>query len=128
VRKSRMQKLAIACISAFAVLGGIGATNAQMHGGGGGFHGGGFQGHSHGSFCLGVMAAGCLVNARRCGRMHCYFTGPFPILMGLASLSYGFGELPLGSSGWNWLGGVTLGGAVLLGFVPELLFGKYRRR
>ena len=63
MRKSRMQKLAIACISAFAVLGGIGATNAQMHGGGGGFHGGGFHGPSHGSFCLGVMAAGCLVNA-----------------------------------------------------------------
>ena len=71
--------------------------------------------------CLGVMAAGCLVNALRCGRMHCYFTGPFLILVGLASLSYGFGELPLGSSGWNWLGEVTLGGAVLLGFVPELL-------
>jgi len=78
--------------------------------------------------CLGIMAAGCLVNALRCGRTHCYFTGPFLILMGLASLAYGFGELPLGTSGWNWIGGVTLGGAVLLGFVPELLFGTYRRR
>src|ERR1700686_201575 len=39
MRKSRMQKLAIGCIAAFAVLGGIGATNAQMHGGGGGFLG-----------------------------------------------------------------------------------------
>jgi hypothetical protein len=78
--------------------------------------------------CLGVIAAGCLVNALRCGRMHCYFTGPFLILMALASLSYGFGLLPLGDSGWNWIGGVTLGGAVLLGCVPELLFGKYRRR
>jgi hypothetical protein len=78
--------------------------------------------------CLGVMAAGCLVNALRCGRMHCYFTGPFLILMALASLSYGFGLLPLGDSGWNWIGGLTLGGAVLLGCVPELLFGKYRRR
>jgi hypothetical protein len=28
-----MQKLAIACIAACAVLGGIGATNAQMHDG-----------------------------------------------------------------------------------------------
>jgi hypothetical protein len=45
MRKSRIQKLAIACIAACAVLGGIGATNAQMHDGshadGGGFHGGG---------------------------------------------------------------------------------------
>ena len=52
MRKSRIHKLAIACIAAFAVLGGIGATNAQMHGGGGGFHGGGFHGHSHGSFFI----------------------------------------------------------------------------
>jgi hypothetical protein len=78
--------------------------------------------------CLGVMATGCLVNARRCGRLHCYFTGPFFILMTLASLSYGFGWLPLGTGGWNWLGGVTVVGAVILGCVPELLFGKYRRR
>ena len=55
--------------------------------------------------CLGVMAAECLVNARRCGRMHCYFTGPFLILMGLVGLSYGFGALPLGSSGWTGLVG-----------------------
>src|SRR5256885_11764467 len=75
MRKSRTQKLAIACIAAFAVLGGIEAANAQMHGGGGGFHGGGefhgggfhgggrfhggggfhgggFHGHSHGSFFI----------------------------------------------------------------------------
>jgi hypothetical protein len=39
-----MQKLAIACIAAFAVRGGIGAPGAQMHSGsrtGGGFHGSG---------------------------------------------------------------------------------------
>lgn len=80
------------------------------------------------AICLSVMATGCLVNARRCGRMHCYFTGPFFILMAVASLSYGFGVLPLGISGWNWIGGVTLAGAVLLTCVPELLFGKYRQR
>ena len=78
--------------------------------------------------CLGVMATGCLVNAYRCGRMHCYFTGPFLILMALASMAYGFGWLALGTGGWNWIGGVTLGGAILLGCVPEFLFGKYRRR
>lgn len=78
--------------------------------------------------CLGIMAAGCLVNAHRCGRLHCYFTGPFFILMALASLCYGFGWLPLGSSGWNWIGGAAFVGAVILGCVPELLYGRYRRR
>jgi len=77
--------------------------------------------------CLGVMAAGCLANARRCGRVHCYFTGPFLALMALASLSYGFGALPLGTWGWNWIGGATLCGAVVLTWVPEFLYGKYRR-
>jgi hypothetical protein len=76
---------------------------------------------------LGVMAAGCLVNARRCGRVHCYFTGPFFALMGLAALAYGFEALPLGTRGWSWISGVTLGGAVLLTCVPEFFLGKYRR-
>ena len=78
--------------------------------------------------CLGVMATGCLLNARRCGRVHCYFTGPFFILMAIVSLTYGLGWLLLGASGWNWIGAVTIGGAILLGCVPEFLFGKYRRR
>ena len=57
MKKSRMQKLAIACISAFAILSGIGAANAHgggggLHGGGGGFHGGGFHGHSRGGFFI----------------------------------------------------------------------------
>ena len=50
-----MQKLAIACIAACAVLGGIGTTSAQMHdgshAGGGGIHDGGGSrdgGGSHG--------------------------------------------------------------------------------
>lgn len=47
-----MRKLAIACIAACAVLGGIGASNAQMHDGshaGGGVYGGRSDGgHGHG--------------------------------------------------------------------------------
>lgn len=80
------------------------------------------------AICLGVMAAGCLVNAIRCGRTHCYFTGPFLLLMSLASLWYGFGGLSLGMQGWNWIGGVTLVGATLLYFFPEHLLGRYRKR
>jgi hypothetical protein len=78
------------------------------------------------AICLFVMAAGCMINAVRCGRVHCYFTGPFLILMAVGSLLYGFGWLPLGISGWNWIGGVTLCGAIVLFCVPELVLGKYR--
>lgn len=35
---------------------------------------------------LGIMGAGCMTNALRCGRTHCYFTGPFFLVMALAAL------------------------------------------
>jgi hypothetical protein len=51
MRNCSMQKLAMAAIASFAILGGVGAANAQMHGGfhgGGGFHGhDGFHGGVH---------------------------------------------------------------------------------
>lgn len=53
---------------------------------------------------LGWMGAACLWNARRCGRAHCYWTGPFFLLMTLPVLAHGYGLLPLGSGGWKWLG------------------------
>src|SRR3989442_15948432 len=33
-----------------------------------------------------VMGIACVVNAVRCGRVHCYFTGPFLLLLAAASL------------------------------------------
>jgi hypothetical protein len=75
---------------------------------------------------LSTMGIACLLNARRCGRVHCYATGPFFLLMALATLVYGFGWLPIGRSGWNTIGVVVLVGAVVLRCVPEALLGKYR--
>lgn len=75
---------------------------------------------------LAVMGGACLVNAHGCGRMHCYFTGPFFLVMAVASLAYGLQRLPLGPHGWLYLGAVLLAGAGLLGFVPEWLWGRYR--
>jgi hypothetical protein len=76
MKKSAMQKLAVACLAAFAALGTIAPANGQTHGGGGfhgggashgggfhggsgfhgggGFHGGDFHGRSHGSFFIGA--------------------------------------------------------------------------
>ncbi len=75
---------------------------------------------------LAVMGGACLIDARGCGRMHCYFTGPFFLLMGVASLAYGLHWMPLGPHCWLYLGAVLLAGAGLLGFVPEWLWGRYR--
>jgi membrane protein implicated in regulation of membrane protease activity len=74
-----------------------------------------------------VMGAACLLNAGRCGRVHCHFTGPFFILAAVACLAYGLGLLPLGPSGWKWIGAGTVIGALALCCIPELFLGRYRR-
>jgi hypothetical protein len=63
----------------------------------------------------------------RCGRLHCYFTGPFFLLMAVASLLHGFGLVSLGSLGWLWIGLVTLVGGIGLTVVPERIWGQYAR-
>ena len=77
---------------------------------------------------LAFMGVACLVNASRCGRIHCVFTGPFFILGAVASLGYGVGLLPLGSFGWSWLGLGIIIGAIGFTWIPELFLGRYRRR
>jgi len=76
---------------------------------------------------LGFMGTICLLNASRCGRIHCYFTGPFFILGAIASLGYGIGLLPFGPSGWKWIGNITIIGAIMLAAIPESILGRYRR-
>jgi hypothetical protein len=77
---------------------------------------------------LAFMAGVCLVNARRCGRLHCYFTGPFFLILAAVSLLYGLGILDLGKRGWSRLSLAALIGGVVFTCVPEWLFGRYRRR
>ncbi len=76
---------------------------------------------------LATMGIACIVNALRCGRGHCYLTGPFFLLMALIALSYGLGILHLGGNGWNLLGLITLIGAIALWYLPEMFLGRYRK-
>jgi len=73
-----------------------------------------------------TMGAACTVNATRCGRLHCYLTGPFFFVMAAVTLLYGYGLFRLGGNGWNLIGLTLLGGTVAFCCVPELLFGRYR--
>ena len=77
---------------------------------------------------LATMGVACIVNALRCGRVHCYLTGPFFLLMALIALSYGLGMLHLGGNGWNLLGLIALIGTIALWYLPEMFLGKYRQR
>jgi hypothetical protein len=76
---------------------------------------------------LATMGVACMVNALRCGRVHCYLTGPFFLLMALIALSYGLGILHLGGNGWNLLGLIALIGAIALWYLPEMFLGRYRK-
>ncbi len=76
---------------------------------------------------LGIMGTACVANALRCGRVHCYLTGPFFLLMALVTLLYGLGVVSLGGNGWNRIGLTILIGAIALCCLPELFFGKYRQ-
>ena len=69
---------------------------------------------------LATLGAACIANALRCGRAHCYLTGPFFLLMALVVLSYGLGILRLRGNGWNMLGLMALIGAIALWHLPEM--------
>lgn len=76
---------------------------------------------------LTTMGAACVANALRCGRVHCYMTGPFFLLTAAITVLYGVGILPLGHNGWSYIGLAILVGAIALRCLPEMLWGKYRR-
>ncbi len=71
------------------------------------------------------MGLACLVNAARCGRRHCYITGPFSLLLAAVSLLHGLEIVPLGPYGWNGIGITLLVGAIILTYLPEKILGKY---
>ena len=77
------------------------------------------------SSSLFIMGTACLINAFRCGRFHCYFTGPFYLLMAALSLLYGLGFLEFGALGWVWIGVIVVVVAPILIGLPERLYGKY---
>jgi hypothetical protein len=74
------------------------------------------------------MGVVCLINAHRCGRIHCYFTGPFFLLLAGVGVLYGLGVLPLGARGWSKLSLALLIGSAVLLYVPERTFGRYQQR
>ena len=74
-----------------------------------------------------VMGVACVANARRCGRVHCYFTGPLFLLASLLSALHGWGVVDLGPHAWQWIGYGTFMLAFILYFAPEAIWGKYFR-
>ena len=73
------------------------------------------------------MGGACLVNARRCGRTHCRYTGPFFLVMAALVLLYVAEVFRLESQPWLLLGLATAIGNALLWWGSEKLLGIYSR-
>ena len=74
-----------------------------------------------------VMAGACLLNAVRCRRLHCYVTGPLFLAAAILASLHGWGIVPLGPDGYQWIANGAFVGALVLGCLPELVFGRYLR-
>jgi hypothetical protein len=74
---------------------------------------------------LGWMGAACILNARRCGRTHCRYTGPYYLAMIVPVILAGTGIVPLSLYAWIALGAVALGGSALIWFVTERAWGRF---
>jgi hypothetical protein len=74
---------------------------------------------------LAWMGIACLFNARRCGRTHCRYTGPYYLVMIVPVILLGSGSFSAGVSGWLLLGAVIVGGAALIWRASERARGKF---
>jgi hypothetical protein len=70
------------------------------------------------------MGTGCLLNASRCHRLHCYISGPTFFLGAVALALLAGGIALLGAHSLNNIVSITLTVA-LLSFVPEVIWRKY---
>jgi hypothetical protein len=71
------------------------------------------------------MGVACLLNAQRCGRTHCRFTGPFYLAMILPVLFLGTGLVSSGFYEWLALGAFIILGSKIIWYATERAWGKF---
>lgn len=70
-----------------------------------------------------VMGVACLANVARCGRVHCYITGPLFLIAAVYLALSGFHLVPMGSVFfWGFFGAVFV-----LARLAEIPLGRYRK-
>ena len=74
---------------------------------------------------LGWMGAACTLNARRCGRTHCRYTGPYYLAMIAPVIALGTGLHTEGILGWISLGVFIIGGSGIIWWATERKWGKF---
>lgn len=73
------------------------------------------------------MGLGCIINAVRCGRLHCHISGPAMLIGAALIFLVGFEFLTLGPVRVMHISYTTLF-IVFLSFVIEWMFGDYLKR
>jgi hypothetical protein len=74
------------------------------------------------------MGLACVANARRCGRTHCRYTGPFFLASAGLVAAYAAGVLALGGYPWLMLGSFVVVGNALIWSASERALGTYSGR
>ena len=71
------------------------------------------------------MGMACILNARRCNRTHCRYTGPYYLAMIVPVMALGAGLGTVGILGWVCLGVIIVGGSGLIWWATERTWGKF---
>jgi len=74
---------------------------------------------------LSWMGTACILNAKRCGRTHCRYTGPYYLAMIAPVGVFGSGLVSADIYAWLVLAGVILLGSQLIWWATERAWGKY---
>jgi len=71
------------------------------------------------------MGTACMLNARRCGRTHCRYTGPYYLAMIVPVLILGSGLVSADFYGWLAMAVLILAGSKLIWWASERAWGKF---
>ena len=77
------------------------------------------------SIALAWMGTACILNARRCGRTHCRYTGPYYFAMILPVLMVGLGLVRADIYGWIALALIIVFGSKAIWWATERAWGKF---
>lgn len=76
---------------------------------------------------LAWMGTACIINSRRCGRVHCRYTGPYYLLLIIPVLLFGLGVLQPGIYAWYILGALSIFGVFVITWATETAWGRYEK-
>ena len=71
------------------------------------------------------MGMACILNARRCGRTHCRYTGPYYLAMIAPVLVLTSGIVSTDLYAWLFLGVLILAGSRIIWWATERAWGKF---